>query len=281
MTADLLQISAAEYHAVRAVSNTGISKLLTSPAHFQYWLENPDEQTEAMIIGSVFHCLALEGQEFDQRYHVMQNSRATNAGKQEEAEALLAGQTVITKSVYQIANDLATAALSDAYISRLLRSPTAQRESSIFWTEEVGGVSIPCKARLDFMDNIEKFGLLVMDLKSSKTAHPDRLPRVITERGYHRQAWWYMRALSALGLTPRKFLLGVVEKTPPHIVTPATVQPEAVEQGGSECQRALAVYAECQSKNYWPGYADQIIEVGLMPWAYQKETSDYDAEFTG
>lgn len=279
MTAQILQISAAEYHAVKAVSNTGITKLIDdAPAHFHYWLNNPDPQTEAMLIGSAFHCLCLEPDTFQSRYHLMKNSRATKAGKDEAAEVLNAGLAILTAAQHEQVTALARAAHADPRLARLLASPTARKEVSIFWTEEAGGVTIPAKARLDYLDDVKGFGLLVMDLKSSKTAHPQKLRRVIYERGYHRQAWWYQRALRQAGLEPQKFLLAVVEKAPPYIVTLATVDAEAVEQGGEECIKALAIYAECSQAGLWPGYTDQIIDIGLEPWAYRKENGN-DAEF--
>lgn len=281
MTAQILQISAAEYHAIKAVSNSGITKLMDeTPAHFQYWLDNPDPQSESMLVGSVFHCLGLEPDEFANRYHRMEYSRTTKAGKAEEAAATAAGLEILTASQYGLAKALADAALSDRWIGCLLTSPTARKEVSVFWTENVDGISIPCKARLDYMDEIRNFGLLVMDLKSSKTAHPLKLRRVIRERGYHRQAWWYRRGLQQVGLEPRKHLLAVVEKTPPYIVTPANIDGEAMERGEYECLKALSIYAQCARNDYWPGYTDKIIDIGLEPWAYRKDT-DNDAEFAG
>ena len=53
------------YHATRAISKSGMDKLRQAPAKFKAWRDGAaEEETEALLFGSVFHCLALEPGEF-------------------------------------------------------------------------------------------------------------------------------------------------------------------------------------------------------------------------
>lgn len=62
----------AEYHAIRALSQSGMKHLAISP--LRYWYKNihrpnADEPTRPMVLGSALHCAVLEGdQAFEDRY---------------------------------------------------------------------------------------------------------------------------------------------------------------------------------------------------------------------
>ena len=275
MTAQILNIPPEEYHARKALSNTGISKLLDCPAKFKAWLDGgQDEQTEAMLIGSAFHCLALEPGRFRVSYHVMVNSGTTKAANDERAQARQEGKTILNKDQSALVTSLAAGLMKHKVIAKRLNSHTAQKELSIFWTEEVDGFSIPCKARLDLFDYIDRFGTVGIDLKSMQNAAPASLSKTINDRGYHRQAWWYLRALNQAGHFPAGFFLATVEKSAPYLASFIRIKDEAIEKGGRECAQALTLFSECAKANHWPGYSQEIIEVDLPDWIYRKEMNN-------
>lgn len=278
MIAEILNMPAAEYHARKALSNTGITKLLDCPARFKLWLDGEqDDQTEAMLIGSAFHCLVLEPNEFLSRYHVAKHPGNTSLGKEERSAAIAECRAVLTQNQYTEVEALANGIRRHKGISRLLSEKKRRTEASIFWDEELNGVTIPCKARLDLVLDWPDFGILILDLKSMKSLSPSTLPRTLMDRGYYRQGWWYMRALVKAGIDPRGFYLAAVEKSPPWMA--ALIEPEsaAIEQGGRECVKALQSYADCAKSGTWPGYPETVIKVDLPDWFYRKEMNNETA----
>lgn len=275
MTAEILQINPAEYHARKALSNSGIPKILESAAKFKAWLDGQtDKRTEACLLGSVFHTLALEPEWAADRYLVPAFDGRTKAGQEERRAAIEEGREVVKADDMNTACAMAIAARDHKRLGRLLKDPTARKEVSIFWTEEISGMAVPCKARLDCMVDVPNYGLVVLDLKSTISAAPVRFSRTIYERGYHRQGWWYQRALYQAGLTPRTFVIGAVEKEPPYLVATYELEPRAVELGGRDCLAALQLYADCIKSGLWPGYSDDILPIDLDDWVYRKEFPD-------
>lgn len=260
------------YHAHKAVSNSGISKLLRCPALFRAWQdgEAEEESSDALLFGGVFHCLALEPDEFAKRYAVKRENGATKAGKEEKAAADASGLQLVKLEMYDAAKGMADAVARQKLTQKMRAAPDAMTEVSVYWQEERGGITIPCKARIDFLATVPGFGIVACDLKSTTDAAPDELVRSVYKWGYHRQAAWYRRALAAVGMPTSVFVLLAVEKAAPHIVTPANIASAAQVFGDAECERALSNYAECTKTGLWPCYTSEILELDLPEWAYKK-----------
>ena len=71
----ILDITNAEHHAIRALSNSGMRDLAVSPLRYWYRWINPapkpeaEEETAAQTMGSALHCAVLESEEaFERRY---------------------------------------------------------------------------------------------------------------------------------------------------------------------------------------------------------------------
>lgn len=259
------------YHAARAVSKSGMDKLRQAPAKFKSWLEgDAEEETEALLFGSVFHCLALEPREFGKRYAVKRFNGSTKAGKEEAATAKAAGLELVPEKIYEAALAMAESVWDHPLIGQIMTSEDRRSETSIYWCETVDGIEIPCKARLDMLATVPGFGLVAVDLKSTDDASPAGLARSILKWGYHRQAVWYRRALRAVGMDSSVFVLVAVEKAAPHLVTAANVSEAAQQVGLEEIREALVSYASCTKSGLWPGYVSEIIDLDLPEWAYKR-----------
>lgn len=79
-----------DYHANPGASNSRLMDLAQSPAHAKYRMENPEDPTQALIIGDATHILTLQGDaEFARRYVVSdqcaarkeKGGRCANPGK--------------------------------------------------------------------------------------------------------------------------------------------------------------------------------------------------------
>ncbi len=259
------------YHATRAISKSGMDKLRQAPAKFKAWMDGAaEEETEALLFGSVFHCLALEPGEFGKRYAVKRFNGSTKAGKEEAATAKAAGLELVPARIYEPALAMAESVWNHPLIGQIMTAVDKRTETSIYWSETVDGTEIPCKARLDMLATVPGFGLVAVDLKSTDDASPEGLSRSVLKWGYHRQAVWYRRALRAVGMDSSVFVLVAVEKAAPHLVTAANVSEAAQQVGLEEIKDALGTYATCAESGLWPGYASEIIDLDLPEWAYKR-----------
>ena len=72
-----------EYHSGEGVSKSDLDLLHTCPAKYRYRKDNPDDnETPAMLFGSMVHKLILEPEDFEREYAVAPEcDRRTKAGK--------------------------------------------------------------------------------------------------------------------------------------------------------------------------------------------------------
>ena len=78
-----LGVPADEYRAFDAISRSDLLLCQKSLRQFKFSKDNPSPPTDPMIIGSAFHCLVLEPDEFHKRYAVAPEKidRRTKVGK--------------------------------------------------------------------------------------------------------------------------------------------------------------------------------------------------------
>lgn len=251
-----------EYHSAEGLSKSMMDKLKKSPAHLKYSMEKPEEQTEAMVLGSLMHTLLLEPKLFGKEYAVLPKiDRRTNQGKLEYGYFCQAneGKTIITQEqldqVKIWANKIKHHPIAGKYFKKNLNT---QNEVSIFWrdnfTQEL------CKARLDrIVDDV------VIDLKTAMSAHPDDFQRKAYELGYHRQAYWFSEGYeNEFGHRPQKFLFIVVEKMEPYNVVVYEADEFFIEVGGVECRKLLQTYHYCKETNNWFGYNGENAEIQML-----------------
>lgn len=247
-----------QYHQAPGLSKSMLDKINKSPAHFKYYQENPEDQTEAMLLGSLLHTLILEPKLFNKEYVILPDiDRRTNAGKAAYAEFLEtnAGKAVITKEQYQLVSNWAKAIKAHPGYKKYFKSKTGQNEVSIFWNDiETGEL---CKARLDRIIDGS-----IIDLKSAVSAQPDDFSRKSHDLGYHRQAYWFSEAYEQeFGEQPKEFIFVAVEKTAPYNVVFYKATEFFTEVGGVECRKLLNTYHECKITNKWYGYDGQNQEI--------------------
>lgn len=263
-----------EYHAVKALSKSGMDELLQCPAKFKFMLDNMgsgnNAQTEAMLCGSLFHAMCLEPDMVSRRYIKKLHPGNTKAGKEEIALAKGSGISLVKDEMWSDCEGMAAAVKAHPLMIAASRAPDVMTEVSIYWHEG----PVPCKARIDEVATLPMFGLCAIDLKSTQDASPEAIGKSIYKWGYHRQAAWYRRALRAVGFSAQAFVLVFVEKAPPYVVTAANVAEAAQGVALSEIQAAVELYKECSVSGIWPGYTSNIVtEIDLPEWAYRRSAA--------
>jgi exodeoxyribonuclease VIII len=259
------------YHAERsAVSNSGISKLVQSPAHFRAYLDEGFSETPALIFGRIAHEAILEPDRF--AYAVApQVDKRTKSGKAEWAdfEAENADKHILTSDDEKAILRMRDNVYAHPAAKAALTTSKGRAEVSVFGYQGDQSGEL-CKCRPDFWrdDNI------IVDLKTTNDAGPHEFNRSVFKYGYHRQAAFYLNLCSrAKAEKQEAFIFICVEKTTPYAVAVYMADAEMIEYGRWQYERALLTLAECKINNYWPGYSEKIETISLPAWA-KKQMED-------
>jgi hypothetical protein len=264
------ELSFAQYAALPAISNTALGKLSRSPAHYKAWLDSREEdESEALRIGRIAHRAILEPKEFEAEFATLYAVKpdgmkfSTREGKDWKLAREGEGRSIITFEQAEFLSASAKSISTHKTAGKMLKAGRA--ELSV--TAELDG--IPVKCRVDFATE----GNALVDLKTARDASKRGFQRAIVDRGYHRQAAFYLDVCKAAGLEKKHFTFLAVEKEPPFLLGCYRLDEQAIHQGRTEYRRLLELYAKCKAEDSWPGYPDTLEEIGLPQWAV-KETQD-------
>lgn len=272
------ELTSQEYHSSLGISSTAFKEFLKSPKHFQTYMQQKREQTQALYDGGMFHSIFLEGKEpvcmpkFDRR---------TKEGKAaaEEWEAKNKGELVYdwfsTSEANQTAldrlNGMAEALSRKPKVQEIFSEGIAERS---FYAQDASGLYM--KARTDWLTND---GIIVDIKTTSKSAKPDTFQKSIFDYGYYVSLAWYCKVLSqALGKKIDTCLLIAIEKEAPYESSVYLLKDSVLHLGHQLIDRALPQLASCIEKDYWPGYDETILEVGIPDWAMTKLSWDVAEE---
>lgn len=256
-----------DYYSKNGLSQSAFKQFLISPAHYKYYKENQHttKESHAFKIGRALHTAVLEPGQYYRRYAVTPDKidRRYKDGKEAWANFELAsfGKTILaSKATKESRGDLAhdqVMAMRESIIThgacnKLLT--TGKSEQAFFWTDERTGIK--CKGLLDHLYPTGSNEVLLIDLKTTRSAAPLDFARDAKKYGIPLQMAWYARGLRANGLEPTGFVIIAVEKVPPYICQPYEIPGEAVEAADREITEHLYRFAECEARGHWPGYFD-------------------------
>ena len=271
------------YHAAEGISASGLKLIGKSPLHYWGAYLDPDreprEETPALKLGTAIHCAVLEPMRFTEEYIVVPEdaprrptSAQMNAKKPSDdtVNAILwwrafdaenTGKNVLSRGEFSTCMKISERLNRHPAASVLFRSGVA--ELSMFWEDPETGVL--CKCRPDWLIK----GMAILDVKSTADAGETAFARSVWNYEYHLQAAWYLDGVrQCLGNdAPQAFIFAAFEKDAPHAVAFYSADGEMVSLGRREYKRRLQIYAECKSKNFWPGYPAGIQSLSLPAWA--------------
>jgi len=262
------------YHSpemkARFVSKSGLDQISKSPAHFQWFMDNPTEETPALVFGSAFHTLILEPERAERDIVVLPDEWPTKAvcgrsiaDQKEEFRIIHRGKSILTQEQDDMAHAMALSVEDHAAASVVLRKGAGKAEVTALWTDADTGID--CRARFDWLRDDG----VIVDLKTTRCAKPEAFERLALEHRYHVQAAFYMEAYRRVtGTEPAGFAFVAVEKEPPYCACVYVAQPDFIQLGRIEYLKNLATYAECKRTDEWPGYPDiSLVPLNLPAWA--------------
>lgn len=282
-----------DYHSHKLyLSATGLREFQKSPAHYKAYCDAMRAPTANMFFGTNFHELIGEPQLFAAKYTKgLDKADYPNAlftaddlkkkladlkikpGKNMTENAALildaapdtqiwidlvakheaanAGKTVLSAEDYDRLDGMLYSVLKNKTLLHLLSDGVA--EQSVYARDPKTGVLLRC--RPDWLRN----DLIVADLKTTQDASPRGFRKAVRNYGYDLTSQFYLRVLSlATGEPLSEFIHAAVETQRPHGVGLYTLSDACLLRADQEIERLLELFAECQAKNEWPGYADTI-----------------------
>jgi len=258
---------AEQYHALEALSSSGIKKLLRSPAHYLVERTKRNEPTEAMRIGTAVHTLILEPHREAEVIEMPAFNARTAAGRADRDAWLAEHAGAQAFDAETLGRIRAAVAAVRAHPGAALLLSDGRPEVSLLWHDATLGA--PCKARADFL---RADGGMV-DVKTTADASPAGFRRAIGSFLYHVQAAWYFNgAEHLLNATPPYWCFVCVETDPPFGVAVYSLDSASIRAGGALCARALRTYAECIGADRWPAYVETIEPISAPRWALIQET---------
>lgn len=275
---DIKTITNAEYHAHPAISPSGLKILKNqTPAH--YWTAYRDPQREhraptpAMKIGTAWHAAIFEPTAFEADYIELPDGidRRSKEGKALFAEIEASGRIPMKPDEIGQIRDMAAAARSHP-IARMILEAQGIGEGTIFWHDTATGIE--CKMRPDWMilPCAQFKNGLIVDGKTTDSAHPDDFGRSLWNLDMAIQAAHYTRGFCAAAntTTPPPFVWLVQERDKPHCTAIYSAGDDLLAYGAKTIDSILPKLAHCIESDNWPGYPAKITPATLPAWA-QKE----------
>lgn len=260
------------YQRIDAINIHGLLDLAKSPAYYRYRRDNPKKPSDAMLQGSALHCRVLEPERFGAAYcKGIKCDKRTTEGKAAWSKFLNSseGKEVLDLDAWGAVTAMAKAVLEHPIAGPLL-SFEKLVEVVIVWRDEPTGLL--CKMRADALSTQIKTGI---DLKSTRDASRAEFERAIFNFRYNAQGAYYLDGAEAAGIKLDHYAIIAVESDAPYSVAVYRLLDDVIELGRREYRALLGLYAACKSANVWPGYPEQIQDIGIPGWAKKRINEDY------
>ena len=290
-----------KYHAAPGLSSTQLKCFVNySPRHYQYrYIDgySQPKQSDAMLLGSLVHCLVLEPDKVSQRYDVAitpeqcpdslrtveqlkdycrEHGLMTSGNKADLIGRVQAddpevsiwdvmvsrqkdGQRQIIKAeLWDTARRMRDAVFKNPDACDLLK--TGKPEVSVWADYDDTGQLIKCRC-----DWLREDGVAV-DLKTCACASPATFARDCAKYGYGLQEAHYRAVLTAASHSLDEFIFIAVDSEPPYLCHVYLLNEVSRDLSAKRHALAIQQLAACQQYDQWPGYCDHSREISLPGW---------------
>jgi exodeoxyribonuclease VIII len=239
-----------EYRAFPAFNQSAAKHILTSPAHYQAYINTPQEETKALRFGTFVHSAVLEPHTLNDLYATAPDcDRRTKEGKAAWAEFATAnaGKTILDYEESAMGHLVASSARF-----ALKRLGVEFDATEVMYHVDYNGV--PLKAAIDGVA-----GDYLWDIKTTDDASAAGMLKAIRNYRYNLQAYWYRLVYElATGRRPLGFRFLFIEKEPPFACSICEVGPELMSWAIADFEKAVTLYKECTASGVWPAYTEEI-----------------------
>ena len=252
-------------------ASRGFALLDTTPQHVRADLDGlvPDEASEAMDLGTVFHACLLTG-ESNVVLIDAPDWRPKAARKQREAARANHQTPLLAHKWAEVQAMLAATRqwLEARPDPRPLVGGVA--EQSLYF--ELDGVA--CRATPDWRSGDHQ---RILEVKSTGvSAHPAAFGKSVWTNGYAFANAFYRRAVKTVYGVVEDYEWLVVETFPPYACSMVALDPESEAFADQQVDEALRLWTQCHQTDHWPGYRTQTAYLELPGWVQaQWETRKY------
>ena len=265
------------YHSYReAISKSRLEKMSVCPSYFKWCEDNPQEPNEDLILGSAFHKLVLEPQDFDKEFIIIEKfDRRTKEGRlayEHQMQLVQSGMQVITQEQYDTICGMRDSVYNNKYAKVLL---DGNIEQSFYFKDDF--TEEECKCRPDVWKKLKNGRVLIVDLKSTKSSKTEDFVRDVVKFGYDLQDFHYTYGVSKVLETPKDnidFIFIAVEKKPPYLCNILQADDLIRQRGETLFREYIGKYHECKESGVWYGLNgafDVINNLSLPSYLVEKE----------
>ena len=241
----------ADYLKWPHVSQSSLKEGRKSMLHMKVAMDTFKIPTDGMNLSSALHCAFLEPELMLDRVVLWEGNR--RAGKEWDAfKAEHDGKIILTNGYHE---NLKGMLRSMRRHPEILKWNARPGEVEVSHKAEINGVMV--KGRVDKLtdDPIIDAKASGVDLDETRFAsHAVRL-------GWHIQGALYRRLFNR-----KRFMLSVVEMSPPYDVVMFELSPELLELGDREAMLLLSAWKACCDNNHWPGRSDELVTLEVPKW---------------
>ena len=268
-----------EYNQLEGFRSSMFKHLRRSPAHLAHHLANPQEPTDAMVIGQLLHHALLVGphdglcvilpEDYDGR---------SAAGKAIASAAKEAGKIPLKHKDHQMILGIKEAVLSNPENREALAGGYKEVSMRQQCFLPLTGRQVLCKARFDHLPHGDFF----IDVKTVQDASANAFSRTAWNFMYHLQAFHYMQVYQAVREAARaenvtrlldgilqersSFMFIAVEREPPHASNRFLLSEKFYSYARNQWEELLTLYLKCVDQGYWPAYPETMIVIDPPRW---------------
>ena len=221
-----------------------LKHMAQSPAYYAHFASHDPPQSAAFRLGSAVDAFLIgEGERV-----VCSSARKGTKDHAKFMESAPANAIVLPAAEYGKACDMADAVMANKQAMDLLQG---ERQRTLQWS----WLGRACEGTPDVF-SLEH----LTELKTGRTAQPERFMSSARWYGYHAQLAWYRRALIECGYgTPASCWIVAVESSPPYPVTVFRLTDNAIDLGERACRAWLERLLVCEDGDVWPAYTEAVV----------------------
>jgi exodeoxyribonuclease VIII len=246
----VLNMPIENYHAHNSISNSGLTLVARSPAH--YFFAAPWQQTRAIEIGSAFHTALLEPERFETEYMAVSVDDRRSVEYKDAAKIHGREKTLKKSEGDSIAVMLESINANEDAANLFKKEGWA--EVSIFVEDPETGLVMRC--RFDWLTEDGE----AVDLKKTQDCREWAFSKSLYNYRYHCQAAMYSHIYKiATGSPLKSFQFLAVEEQPPCANILFDIDHFAKQYGFTEYRKAMTEYAKAFESGIWESYSGKGI----------------------
>jgi len=252
------KMSNKDYHNYPAYSSSDIKKVASST--LAHWKNEVRKESAAFDLGSSVHSLILEP-ELNSVVEGPETRRGKDWTAMKEA-ADFAGKILLPKKEYQLAEQMAQAAMFTPHVAELVNDKKTIKEASYFVKDPVLGLDLKCRP-----DGLLPHKNLMFDIKTCQDASPNGFAKAVRDYSYCVQASFYKFCMELQGFTIDRFLFICIEKSSqPYIVQVHELSNEYLNHSKKRMMDTLKIIKEADMTGDYSTGWPEVNTIALPSW---------------